>query len=442
MLRSLAMAAAGMMAMATVVQAATLRVPQEYSTISAALDASQDGDEIVVGPGLYLERLEINRHVLLRSTFDGENWDMVANTIIKPPPSMNNVPAILPGAGMPTIRGFLITRNPIPVPPPGTGTRAVGILGNANIEYCIIENQVNMPAEGGAPGAAVISSAGTIKNNIIRNNHSGSGGSAFYGCSGSINNNIIYGNSSVAIATCSGPIFNNTLYNNTSGFSGCVGPITSNIVWWDTPGDHRGVSINSSVPNYCIIRDYQGGGVGNIDDNPRFVSPETGDFRLQADSPCIDAGGTSVSRDLKADFNGVQRGLKALSVTKGDGSGVDIGAYEFIPKPVGVWLPGGGPDEIRAGDAIEVAWEMDLDAAGTGIVLQLFDETSYVTSFGAFWNPAGADRNIVALPSWLPTCSTYRVTGVSSWNAALSSASAFFTITHPNGGCSDWSLYE
>ena len=41
----------------------------------------------------------------------------------------------------------------------------------------------------------------------------------------------------------------------------------------------------------------QGGfpGIGNIDDDPLLTDPESGDFTLQPDSPCIDAGSPDAS---------------------------------------------------------------------------------------------------------------------------------------------------
>ena len=57
---------------------------------------------------------------------------------------------------------------------------------------------------------------------------------------------------------------------------------------------------------------------GNINADPKFVDPESGDFRLLPGSPCIDAGTDYAPR---SDINGVNRPL---------GDGIDMGAYEFI----------------------------------------------------------------------------------------------------------------
>jgi len=65
---------------------------------------------------------------------------------------------------------------------------------------------------------------------------------------------------------------------------------------------------------------------GNINADPLFVNPEEGDFRLQANSPCIDTG-TSVG--LFQDIDGNPRPLDVPGVGI-DGEGAfDIGAYEF-----------------------------------------------------------------------------------------------------------------
>ncbi len=52
-------------------------------------------------------------------------------------------------------------------------------------------------------------------------------------------------------------------------------------------------------------------GESNIDENPKFVAPNEGDFRLKVDSPCIDAGDPT------------------YEVPLGGGFRIDMGAYEY-----------------------------------------------------------------------------------------------------------------
>jgi hypothetical protein len=52
------------------VLAATLRVPQEHTSIQAAIEASSSGDTIVVSPGRYTERIYLKPGVTLRSEGD------------------------------------------------------------------------------------------------------------------------------------------------------------------------------------------------------------------------------------------------------------------------------------------------------------------------------------------------------------------------------------
>lgn len=72
--------------------------------------------------------------------------------------------------------------------------------------------------------------------------------------------------------------------------------------------------------------DIEGGypGEGNTDADPRFIDPDRGDFRLRADSPCIDAGGPYWPGFPETDIVGTYRFLYG-----GKRRTVDMGAYEY-----------------------------------------------------------------------------------------------------------------
>ncbi|NIV37023.1 MAG: hypothetical protein GWN58_48605, partial [Anaerolineae bacterium] len=85
--------------------------------------------------------------------------------------------------------------------------------------------------------------------------------------------------------------------------------------------------------------DVEGGyeGQGNIELDPRFVEPDSGDLHLQPDSPCIDVGDNDALDLPDYDFEG------DLRILDGDGDGwavVDMGTDEFsiptIPVEVDV----------------------------------------------------------------------------------------------------------
>lgn len=433
-------------------QAATLRVPQDYPTIQGALNATTTGDEVVVSPGLYNENVWIDRQVVLRSTFDGHDWSIVENTIIKAPET--SIPAVQGGGGsmVPLVRGFHITRAPIP-PPTTFSVWAVGISGNLNIEYNIIENQLSMdPINRSTYGGAIVNNTGgTIQNNIIHNNRSDTG-AAFCNCGqGIIRNNVIYGNisSNSLVVSCSSDIINNTFYGNHTGVAigNCAGKIVNNIVWETLAYKGHGVPIaSSSTPNHCMLQGYTGPGVGNIDADPKFVNPAKGDFHLRPDSPAIDNGISTGG--LTIDLEGNARGkVWHTQGTLGDGSHTDIGAYEFQPQPLTLWFPSDVPSGPTARD-LEVDWALQPEAGQT-ITLELCQGTQSLASFGSFTAvgplptadcPATATLH---LPSSLPLGADYFIRGRSALDGKLSYDSTLFGVPAFNGvPAAAWTHYR
>ncbi len=189
---------------------------------------------------------------------------------------------------------------------------------------------------------------GAIRSNTIIGNSAEEGG-GLYGCDGAIYNNAIVGNSAVfwggGLMWCDDVILNNTIVDNLAGHSGgglynCNGTIHNCIIWANTASGDAQLH-NSSEPAYSCIQDWDGGGEGNIWEEPRFVDPdgpdddwetyEDNDYRLSSDSLCIDAGENSVLNPPGLDRDG------NLRIAFGrDSLTVDMGAYEYNSRPFAV----------------------------------------------------------------------------------------------------------
>jgi hypothetical protein len=205
-----------------------------------------------------------------------------------------------------------------------------------------------------------VRSSPTVTNCIFSNNETffgnGSGMANFYQASPTVTNCIFIGNKADYGSgggmwinySCSPTVVNCTFYRNRAENGATLAfeshqPNPSSIqinncILWDGPGwlwndDGSTVSIRFS--------DIQGGfsGQGNIDADPNFVNPATNDLRLQAGSPCIDAGNTTaIPLGISQDLDGNPRilddprtpdtGFSILATA------VDMGVYEFHPCPV------------------------------------------------------------------------------------------------------------
>jgi len=117
--------------------------------------------------------------------------------------------------------------------------------------------------------------------------------------------------------TFGGNYYNCTITANIAGIGAgdAFGNLVNCIVFGNDPA---GGNYGFSTLNYCCT-DIDPGGTGNVISDPLFVNAATGNFHLQAASPCINAGNNTYAT-TPADLAGNPR----IS-----GGTVDIGAYEL-----------------------------------------------------------------------------------------------------------------
>jgi parallel beta-helix repeat protein len=162
-------------------------------------------------------------------------------------------------------------------------------------------------------GLQFYSSSGGVNNNVFRNNYAHHNGKrGLYIGSGdgnqAYNNIIVHNNGGIGIRGRHTKIFNNTVYNN-AGDGMHVGPgvvavIRNNIIY------NNGRTIRNQSNDTTIDH--------NLTSDPLFVDPATNNFKLQAGSPAVDAGATL--SEVQDDY---------VNVARPQGSGYDIGAYEY-----------------------------------------------------------------------------------------------------------------
>jgi hypothetical protein len=292
-----------------------------FLTIHEAIKNASEGDEIYVMKGVYSlsSQINVNKAVGIYGGFGDEDTqriqrDLVNNvTIIDGQNSVYHCFYITANA---TINGLTITRGN------AHGKRYPDNFGGGiciskaapTITNCFLSENY---AEFGAGIGNINKSSSTITNcTLTRNNATDSGGG------------IYDNNSSPRITNCI--IWSNTAPN---------GPEIYND------------KASSPTVTYCDVRtEYNG--IGNFYANPVFVDQESGDFHLQAISPCIDKGNNGAPELPGTDFEGNAR------VIDGNNNGtaaVDVGADEYtqLVTADGDVAPLGNRDGIvNVGDAL------------------------------------------------------------------------------------------
>jgi hypothetical protein len=310
---------------------ADITVPDDYSTIQQAIDASSSGDLIIVKQGRYYESINFKgKNIILTSSSPYEE-QIVENTIID---ANNKQSVVVFNSGETAeavLTGFTITG--------GNAYQGGGvnieqaspiiknnIITNNNASmygggiYCIgaspviMNNRIiNNSSEAGVGGGLSLQQCDAVlSNNVIAHNFSLYGGSAilWYGGTCTLTNNTIANNDSpfnwVSIGLIIDAIYPSMVKNNIIAFNNHgIGmwtphesPFTNfkyNDVYANTNGNYDGELLDMTEQN------------GNIALDPLFADTQNLDYHLMStagsweqlinewvndalDSPCIDAG--------------------------------------------------------------------------------------------------------------------------------------------------------
>jgi formylglycine-generating enzyme required for sulfatase activity len=376
-----------------------IQVPQDYSTIQAAIDAASHGDEIIVAPARYVENIFFNnKNIILRSQ-DPTDVEVVASTIID---GSGEDVVTFGGDESPYCRlsGFLLTGGKYGITSYYDYFTRSFLHSRAIVENNIIEhnsesgihkhsgdiisntirhnsksgilkcrgkisgNTISHNSRGGiascypvvvhgniisqnttiSSGGGIYESGPNIYNNIIVSNHADFFGGGLYNCPYS-SNNTIYGNSA---GINGGGVYNT--YVQTGSYPSYeysfTGALRNSIVWANTASVNPQISSLFYVPRNKFVSGIEAvnnciQGYGEDFNNilvadPGMVDPANGDFRLLPDSPCINMGLAELGPTTDIDGN--------LRPWNGE---TDIGAYESgselpVPTPTPVVVVDGG----------------------------------------------------------------------------------------------------
>ena len=180
------------------VVAAKTRVPGDYKSIQAAIDASQNGDVVVVAPGTYKERVVLKTNVTLKSDGGDENGKIglkrAEETVIDGGGENGSGPGVAMAEGS-VLDGFTVTN--VGTYDDDSWNRHFKTQG---------EEQAHEPiGQPGTGGIGVVGVTCIIRNNIVH--HIGYSGIAIMGEDGK---------------RCSPHVINNFCYRNMGGGIGCM----------------------------------------------------------------------------------------------------------------------------------------------------------------------------------------------------------------------------
>ena len=298
---------------------AIIYVPTNAATIQDAVDMALNGDTIMVEPGTYAERIQLNGRSIVLTSSDGPEITTITTS--------QNTAAIFADSrvaeGYVTISGFTFS-----------GCKAGAIWQDH--DSVIIENNIfadNFSGGSSYQGAAIRfywPDSSIVRNNVFHGNvteiTNGGTISVLNNSRYEISGNVFYNNTGRTDIVVNGGILSNIgrINNNTI----CAGDdygieinntsvkLINNIV---CSADEIGVKVTSLFGDIVddsyncfydniidINNDYDS---SNVFENPMFIDPVGYDYSLQEGSPCVDAGSPDINY---IDIDGTRSDIGAL----------------------------------------------------------------------------------------------------------------------------------
>ena len=319
----------------TIVPVLEADVPNRFPTIQAAIDNAEPGATIIVAPGTYNFPINFGRRELVVESQGGPQVTILDGEGLQSP-----LVRIGPGG---VIKGFTI-RN---VKSTGLRNAAVRVIGNGSvIQGNIFENNSN---DRSASALAVFAENASpiVHGNIFRDNPGDIAGGRLPGVilisgEGSaplLSNNLFLRHDRswcvvVRFGADQARIVNNTFVDNAGSgeiYKVSRPPVVQNNLSVDRLGFRlaSGVFENNLVKstsgrNYIGISDPTGTD-GNISEDPIFVDPSSGNYRLQPHSPGVDRG-----RAVDVEGLSAITGYDLDGTSRPQGTAYDIGAFELV----------------------------------------------------------------------------------------------------------------
>jgi hypothetical protein len=352
------------------------------TNIQDAIDAAADGDLVLVTNGIYAtggrmwydsgtNRVTLTNSITLQSVNGPAVTLIVGSHVIGNGMELTNAVRCVGMGKNAVLSGFTLTNGEAGWGnyPNGGGVANLD-SGASTVTNCVLIGNLSPTPDYAGGGAYRVK----LINCRIVGNQAGYGGGAascaLINCSVVSNSAAsgggVYGENYLGasdLTNCT--VVGNSASGSGGGFGGTAITANNCIVYYNHAG-FSGDNYSAGTFNYCCTTPMPASGVSNFINDPFFVNLTNGDFHLQTNSPCVNAGNNAYVT-TGTDVDGRLRLVEGV---------VDIGAYETQGKTRYVSLSSANPVAPYSGwsvaatniqDAVDAAAEGDLVLVTNGI---------------------------------------------------------------------------